>query len=214
MHGYATTFTTHCLGQTKIYTHPLVNKAHMLELAKVILVWNGFTHSESCITYSLATYSLLSNTSFNIRPPSPLWQELLTLNRYGREATTKKKKCTQNSISYLVGSYTPPLLLSQPKFLVPTQEEMEAIHWRRESWGWKLTITALSDSGTSTGSLLTRGWLVRSWSLPQLWQRRTPLDYGWLERHLRLAVVYGISHSLRPSDNLDPSRHYKMSSKS
>lgn len=141
----------------------------MLELAKVILVRNGFTHTESCITYSLATYSLLSNTSLNIRPPSPLWQGLLMLNRYGREATTKKKKCTQNSISHLVGSYTPPLLLSQPKFLVPTQEEMEAIHWRCESWGWKLTITALSDSGTSTGSLLTRATTLTEEDTPRLW---------------------------------------------
>lgn len=86
-----------------------------MELAEVILVWNGFTHSELCISYSLATYFLLANTSFNIRLLSPLSHGLLMLNRYGREATTKKKKCSQSSILHLVGSYTLPLLLSQPK---------------------------------------------------------------------------------------------------
>lgn len=74
-----------------------------------------YTLIEPCITYSLATYSLFTNTHFNIRPPSPLSQGLLMLNRYGREATTKKKKCSQSSILHLVGSYTPPLRLSQPK---------------------------------------------------------------------------------------------------
>lgn len=181
----------------------------MLELAEAILVWNGFTHSELCITYSLATYFLLTNTSFNIRLLSSLSQGLLMLNRYGREATTKKKKCSQSSILHLVGSYTPPLLLSQPK---PNSWPLHGKKWKPHT----------GDVRAGVGSSQSLLFLTQA---PQ----QAPFSHeagSWTQHSdrgghpLTMAGWKDWLWSMKsvtlwdPGENRDPSRHYKTSSKS